>query len=117
VVDVSGATTVAVKGAAEFNYSDVPTSITVGGRTIETGASAESFVAALKEDGETNGYEVEFDAATGDITLTNKNVGGTAPAVAGIPAANVTTTAVVAGAYTTEVAAAKDEFTVSYDGK
>src|SRR5690606_33842097 len=33
VVDVSGATTVAVKGAAAFNYSDAPTSIPVGGRT------------------------------------------------------------------------------------
>jgi flagellin-like hook-associated protein FlgL len=117
VVDVSGATTVAVKGAAEFNYSDVPTSITVGGNTIQTGASFDDFVAELVKDGEANGYEVTSDAVTGDIKLTNTAHGGTAPAIVGIPAGDVTTTAVVAGAYTEEVAAATNNFTVSYDGK
>jgi flagellin len=116
-VDVSDATTVAVKGAAAFNYSDVPTAITVGGREISTGATADDFVAALRLDGEVNGYEVDYDSATGDIKLENKAFGGAAPVIAGIDAADVTTTAVVAGAYTTEVAAAKHEFTVSYDGK
>ncbi|SFV30730.1 Flagellin FlgL [Devosia crocina] len=116
-VDVSAAGTVAVKGAAEFNYSDVPTSITVGGRTISTGATAAEFVAALKADGLANGYDVTYDADSGDIKLENLDFGGTAPVVAGIDPADVATTTVVAGAYTTEVAAAKHEFTVSYDGK
>ncbi|MET0439650.1 MAG: flagellin [Devosia sp.] len=114
-VDVSGAATVAVKGSAAFNYSGVPTSITVGGNTINTGASFADFVTALETDGKANGYSVTSDAATGAITLTNKAHGGTAPAVVGVT--GVTTTAVVAGAYTEEVAAATHNFTVSYDGK
>ena len=114
-VDVSGATTVAVKGSASFNYSGVPSSIDVGGTTISTGATADEFVAALRTDGEAKGYDVTYDSATGAITLTNKEHGGTAPAVTGVT--GVTTQAVVAGAYTTEVAAAKHQFTISYDGK
>lgn len=117
VVDVSTATTVAVKGAAEFNYSDVPTSIQVGANNISTGASFADFVTALEADGEANGYSVTSDAVTGDIKLTNKAQGGAAPVIAGILPAAVTTTAVVAGAYTEEVAANTDNFTVSYDGK
>jgi flagellin len=117
VVDVSGATTEAVKGAAAFNYSSVPTSITVGGNTIETGASFADFVTALEADGEANGYTVTADAVTGAISLTNKAQGGAAPVIAGIPPGDVNTTTVVAGAYTEEVAANTDNFTVSYDGK
>ena len=107
--------TAAVKGSATFNYSGVPSSINVGGTAISTGATADEFVAALRTDGEAKGYDVAYDSATGAITLTNKAHGGTAPAVTGVT--GVTTTAVSAGAFTTEAAARKDTFTVSYDGK
>jgi flagellin-like hook-associated protein FlgL len=107
--------TEAVKGGASFNYSGVPSSITVGGNTINTGASFEEFVAALEVDGKANGYSVTADKTTGAISLVNDEHGGTAPTVTGVT--GVTPTAVTAGAYTTDVAAAKNQFTVSYDGK
>ncbi|MBN9332773.1 flagellin [Devosia sp.] len=107
--------TQAVKGSASFNYSGVPTSVSVGGVTISTGANAAEFVENLRADGLAKGYSVDYDAATGDIKLTNNEQGGTAPVVTG--ATGVTTVPVAAGAYTTEVAAAKHSFTVSYDGK
>ncbi|GGF16495.1 flagellin [Youhaiella tibetensis] len=114
-VDVSGSSQVDVLGTTTFNWTDVSGAITVGGQTVNSGATAEDFLASLQASAEAGGYTVDYDSGTGAFTLTNVASGATSPTVTGIPAA-VTTNGTV-GTKVEAVAAEKDEFTVTFDGK
>ncbi len=80
----------AQKNSITFNYSAVPDSVTVGGQTIDTGASFEDFVAGLEKGQKDGGYTVTSDKASGEITLTASEYGAAAP-VTSIPAASAGT--------------------------
>ena len=76
----------AQKASTTFNYSAVPDSITVGGQTIDTGATFEDFVAGLEKGQKDGGYTFTADKASGEITLTAAEYGAAAP-ITSIPTA------------------------------
>ncbi len=77
----------AQKNSISFNYSAVPDSVTVGGQTIDTGATFEDFVAGLEKGAKDGKYTFTADKASGEITLTASEYGAAAP-VTSIPAAS-----------------------------
>ncbi|WP_210166239.1 flagellin, partial [Devosia sp. Leaf64] len=74
----------AQKASTSFNYSAVPDSMTVGGQTIETGATFEDFVANLEKGQKDGKYTYTADKASGNITITASEYGAPAP-VTSIP--------------------------------
>jgi len=114
-VDVSGSSQVDVLGKTTFTWAQVSGAVTAGGETISTGATAEDFLASLQANAEAGGYTVEYDSGTSTFTLTNVASGATAPTVTGITGA--TTANGTVGTKVEAVAAQKDEFTVTFDGK
>jgi flagellin len=67
-----------------FNFDAVPSTMTVGGQSIQTAPDFDTFVANLIEGGEAGNYTVNADKETGNITITNTQQGVAAP-VTSIP--------------------------------
>lgn len=78
-------TTAATKGETSFNYSAITSNVSVGGQTIATGSTFDSFVKNLQDGAAAGGYTVTADATTKDIKLTSTTWGGAAPTVTGVP--------------------------------
>jgi flagellin len=77
----------ATKGSVSFNFSAVPSSITAGGQTIESGGNFDSFVASLRANADKGNYDVTVaEKESGKITLTSRTPGVDAPALNGITA-------------------------------
>ena len=74
-VEFGAGSVAATKGETSFNYSAITSNVSVGGQTIATGSTFDSFVKNLQDGA----------APTKDIKLTSTAWGGAAPTVTGVP--------------------------------
>lgn len=84
-VEFGAGSVAATKGETSFNYSAITSNVSVGGQTIATGSTFDSFVKNLQDGAAAGGYTVTPDATTKDIKLTSTAWGGAAPTVTGVP--------------------------------